>query len=424
VAPRFTGLWRHRDFLFFWGGQSVSIFGALITNVALSFTAVLVLNASAIEMGMLRVASTLPGFLAGLAAGAWVDRLRRRPILIATDLGRALLLATVPLASLLGVLSMGQLFVVAFLAGTLTVIFEVAYQSYLPRLVAREQLVEGNSKLRATDSIAEVAGFGLAGVLVQILTAPIAILVDVATYLVSAVSLALIRTKEPPAGGSSEQPSILREIGEGLRLVSRQRLLAPTAGAAATLSLAMGMIGAVYILYLTRELKIDPAVQGVLFSVGGVSALVGAVVAGRAAHRWGLGRTLIVALVLNGVGNLCIPLAGGPLAVALFFLVVHQLLADGAFTVYTVNVVSLRQAITPDRLQGRMSASIEFIVWTGLLAGSVAGGILGELVGARATLTIAGSTALFATLWVIFSPLSRLREQPTAGNSDQPEGAS
>jgi predicted MFS family arabinose efflux permease len=418
VAPRFTGLWRHRDFLLFWGGQSVSIFGALITNVALSFTAVLVLNASAIEMGMLRVASTLPGFLVGLVAGVWVDRLPRRSILIAADLGRALVLATVPLAALLGILSIGQLFVVAFLAGTLTVIFEVAYQSYLPRLVAREQLVEGNSKLRATDSISEVAGFGLAGVLVQVLTAPIAILVDVATYLVSAASLALIRTREPPANRSSEQPSILHEIGEGLRLVSRQPLLAPTAGVAATLSLAMGMIGAVYILFVTRELEIDPAVQGVLFSVGGASALAGAVLAGGAARRWGLGRTLIVALVLNGVGNLCIPLAGGPLAVAIFFLIVHQLLADGAFTVYTVNAMSLRQAITPDRLQGRISASIEFIVWTGLLVGSVAGGILGELLGARATLVVAGSTALIATLWVLLSPLAKLREQPAAVDSE------
>lgn len=409
---RLTGLWRHPEFLKLWAGQTVSAFGTLVSGVALPLTAVLVLEASAFEMGLLKAAALVPGFLVGLLAGVWVDRLLRRPIMIGADLGRAALFGSVPVAAALGLLRIEQLYLVAFLAGVLTVFFDVAYQAFLPSLVRREDLVEGNSKLNASASVAEVAGFGLGGAMVQVLTAPIAVLADAISFLISALSLGLIRTPEPPPERVAGRPSAAREIGEGLRLVWDDPYLRPIAGAAVTHSFFQYLLGAGYILYVTRELEIEPLVQGLLYAIGGASSFFGAVIAGRVAERWGLGRTLFIGLLVSGVGNLFVPLASGSGLVVLTFLILAQIVGDGAETAYTVNQVSLRQAITPDRLQGRMNASIRFVGWGAMLVGTLLGGVLGEVIGLRSTLFIGAGGTLLTALWVLLSPLRTLHAAP------------
>lgn len=407
-----TGLWRHPEFLKLWAGQTTSAFGTMISTIALPLTAVLALDATPVEMGLLQAAALVPGFLVGLLAGVWVDRLRRRPIMLGADLGRAALLGSVPAAAALGLLRIEQLYGVAFLAGVLTVFFDVSSQSFLPSLVRREELVGGNSTLTASASVAEVAGFGFGGALVQALTAPIAVLVDAISFLLSALSLALIRTPEPTSTLTPERPSAAREIGEGLRLVRDNPLLRAVAGATATFSFFQYMLGAVFLLYVTRELGIEPVLQGVLYAIGGVSSFFGALLAGRAAARWGLGRTLFVTLLVSGLGNLCVGLAGGPIVVVLTFLVLAQLVGDGAETAYTVNQVSLRQAITPAQLQGRMNASIRFVGWSAMLLGTLVGGLLGELIGLRATIFVGAFGTTLAALWVLLSPLRRLHGSP------------
>ncbi len=414
MASRFTGLWRNPDFLKLWTGQSVSLFGSLITRVALPLTAVLTLGATPLEMGLLRAAEMAPGLLVGLVAGAWVDRLRRRPIMILTDLGRAALIASVPLTAVLGALRIEQLYVVALLAGTLTVFFEIAYRSYLPTLVRREELVEGNSKLAATGSVAEVAGFGLAGALVQALTGPVTLLVDAVSFLVSAAALALIRRPEPAPAGSGAQPDLRREIGEGLRLIGGNPYLRTIAAIAGTQYLCMEVTGANYVLFITNELGVEPLVQGLLYAFGGVSSFLGSLVAAHLTQRFGLGRVLAGALVLGGLGSLLTPLATGPMAIVIAFLVAQQLLGDGALTVVFINQVSLRQAITPDALQGRMNATIRFIGWTAMVAGALLGGLLGSTLGSRPTLSLGALGIALAALWLAGSPLAALRTIPAS----------
>ena len=227
MRPHFTGLWRNADFLKLWTGQSISVFGSMIGGSAMTFTAIIFLHATPLEMAILSAARQVPAFMAGLMAGVWVDRLRRRPILITTDLGRALLLATIPLAAAFGALRIEHLYVVAFGTSLLTLLFDVAYQAYLPALVQREEVLEGNSKLTASASVAEFGGFSLAGWLVQWLSGPATILIDALSFVVSAVSLAFIRRREPAgAPTAAQEPSgVWREIVDGLRVIRRNSVL-------------------------------------------------------------------------------------------------------------------------------------------------------------------------------------------------------
>ncbi|MGQ0568631.1 MAG: MFS transporter [Armatimonadota bacterium] len=408
MDPHRPGLWHNPDFVKLWAAATISIFGSLITRTALPFTAILVLKATPVQIALLAAADLASQFLVGLVAGAWADRLRRRPIMIAADLGRAALLGTIPLAAFFHALRIEQLYAVAFLTGILTVFFDVADQSYLPTLVRREQLVEGNGKLSASASIAEVGAFGLSGWLVQLLTGPIAILIDALSFLWSALFVGLIRAPEPapaPPGGGQ---SIRAEIAEGLRVVLGNPLLRAIAGCTLTANLSFRISGAVFLLFTTRELGFQPGIQGMIFAVGGVSSLLGALVAGRTAHRFGAGPVMIAGVVLMGVSMLLIPLAQGATMLALLLLVAQQL-GDGAFTVYDITQVSLRQAITPERVLGRANASIRFSMLGAMLAGSLLGGLLGETIGLRATLTAAAGGILLSALWLILSPLRTLR---------------
>jgi MFS family permease len=407
------GLWRHPAFVNLWAGQTISQFGSQISQLAIPLTAALVLNATPFQMGLLGAFQFAPFLLLSLFAGVLVDRLPRRPVLICADVGRATLLGSIPAAAVLGVLHIEQLYLVGLLTGALTVFFDVAYQSYLPALVNREHLIEGNSKLEVSRSVAQIAGPGAAGVLVQLITAPLAVLADAASFVASVIFLLLIRASEPaPEQHATGTSSIWAELREGLAVVLGNPLLRSIAGCTATSNLFSNAMQAVYVLYATRELGIEPALLGIIFAAGGPGALLGSLLAGRVSDRFGFGATIIGSILIGGLANLLMPLAGGPLPVVASMLMLAWFIGGLCSPVYNINQVSLRQAITPDRLQGRMNATVRFIVWGTIPIGALLGGILGQAIGLWPTLLSMALGSLLAPLWVVFSPVRHLRSQP------------
>jgi MFS family permease len=416
---RLDGLWRNPDFVKLWAAETVSTFGSLISRTALPFTAILVLDAGPAEIAVLGVADIGPAIVAGLFAGVWVDRLPRRPIMIAADLGRAALLLSIPLAYALDGLRIEQLYVVAFLTGILTMFFDVAYVSYLPSLVRKEELLEGNSKLAASASVAEVGAFSASGWLVQLLSGPAAVLIDAATFLVSAVFVGSIRKPEPPPAPAALRESMAREAAAGARTIVSHPVLRTLAGTGIMEAFFLRMYGTVVLLFMTRELGFGTGVLGLIFAVGGISSLVGALVAGRAIQRLGMGIALPLGLALMGVSMLFVPLAQGATVLAATLLIAQQVVGDGAFTVYDIGQISVRQTITPERLMGRVTAGMRLSTMGAVLAGALMGGLLGETVGLRGTLVIAASGVLLAALWLAVSPVRGLRAA-TAGAEAEP----
>ena len=408
---RASGLWANADFTKLWAGQTISVFGSLVGRTALPFTAILVLDAGPFQLGLLAAADIVPGLLLGLVAGVWVDRLRRRPLLIAADLGRAALLCSIPAAHAFDALHLEQLYVVALLVGALTVVFDVAYLSYLPSLVRPEELLEGNSRMAASESVAEVGAFSAAGWLVQLLTGPVAILVDAISFVGSALFVGAIRGREPPPRRSAGD-SVRREMAEGLRLLWRQPLLRSAAEATVLAQLSFRVFGAVFLLFATRELGFEPAVLGVIFAVGGLSSLLGALYAGRSARRLGLGPAMIGGLLLMGVSMLFVPAASGAGLLAAAFLVAQQVVGDGGYTVFDINQVSLRQAVTDRRFLGRVNAGVRFAELAAMLVGALLGGLLGEPLGLRGTLAVGAGGLILAALRLALSPMRAVISAP------------
>jgi len=411
-APLLVGLWRHPDFMKLWSAQTVSVFGSQVTTVALALTAVLTLHANPLQVGLLRAVGAAPPLLIALFAGVWVDRLPRRPVLVWADLGRAALLGSIPCAALLGVLGMEQLYIVVFLAGVLTTVFDVSHMSFVPALVEPEQLVDGNSKLQTTFSLAYVLGPGLAGSLVALVTAPFAIAVDALSFLVSALVIGLIRVTGVTPRTPARRESMRRDIGEGLRVVFGSPVLRPLALFAGTHFFFVSAILSLLTLYASRDLGVPPALIGVVFAAIGVGYLLGALIGRRLVRRFGLGPASIGGAVLNGVAVLLIPLAGGHGIVPVALLVASQLFLGLGIMVNDVPETSLRQALTPDRLRGRVNATIRFVARGPSLFGALLGGALGQVVGLRLTLLVMGVGLLCAPLWLIFSPIPSLREPP------------
>src|SRR6266496_5831358 len=331
-----TGLWNNSDFVKLWLGQTVSHFGSGITGIALPLTAVLVLAATPTQMGILGAIDGASVLVIGLIAGVWVDRVRRRPLLLAADLGRAFVLGTIPLAALLGVLGIGQLYVVAALAGMLTVLFTVAHSAFLPSLIPQESLVEANSKLAMSDSLAEIGGPAVAGPLVQLISAPFAILFDALSFLFSACCLGLIHMPEPHPTTLEQRKSIWSDLIEGLRLVLKNPLLRSLAGSAGLFSLFGNFVGALYALYVIRQIGAPPIFLGLLVATGGGSALRGALMTERVVRRFGLGKTVGIGLFMYGAIGLLIPLAGGSVTFSLLLLFLSQLLGDASVSIYFI----------------------------------------------------------------------------------------
>jgi MFS family permease len=412
MQKHFTELWRHPDFLKLWAGETISLLGSQVSLLAMPLTAALALNATPLQMGALGTVQYIPWLLVGLLAGVWVDRLRRRPVMVAADLGRTVLLGCIPLAALAGVLRMEYLYVVGFLVGIMNVFFDVAYAAFLPTLLPRDRLVEGNSKLQVSASLAEIGGPGLAGALVQLVTAPLAIAADALSFLVSAFSLAWIGTQEPQPTPGGDARSILAEMRDGLRLVFSNPILRAFALASVTTNFFVDVHMAVFVLYATRELGISPLILGSMYAVGSVGGLLGSLLAERLVKWLGLGRVVVGAQMLVTLAVLAIPLSGRQAWIAVPLIVGAEALWGFAAVVYVVNTVSLRQVITPNQFQGRVAASLRFVTWGVAPLGFLLGGVLGEMIGLQATLLVAVAGPLLSVAWLVLSPVPGLREPP------------
>ena len=403
-------IWRNPVFVRVFSAATVSIFGSLVTRTALPFAAILVLGAGPGEVAAIRAFEIVGGVAVGLVAGAWIDRLRRRPVMIVADLGRAVCLGSIPVAAIGGWLSIGQLIVVAFLASILTTFHNVADRAYLPTLIDRDQLVSANSALSASGSVAEVSAFSLGGVLVQVLTAPIAIAVDAISFLVSAVILATIRRPEAPPAPREERTPILAEIRDGLRPIGQSPILRTVIIAGAGAHLLWGAFGAVYLVFATEELGLQPATIGLIAAVGGISSLVGALIATRTSRRIGVGPSILVGLSAFTLGNLLVPLApASSAALAVVFLVGQQLIGDVGATLEEITELSLLQATVPNELLGRVNSAYDFLTHLALLVGTIGAGLIGEWLGLRQAMVfgVLGGFAAIAFVW--FSPLRTLR---------------
>jgi MFS family permease len=395
-------LWRNADFLRLWSAQTVSQLGSQVTFLALPFVAILVLKATTFEIAALGVVDNAPLLLFALPAGVWVDRLRRRPLMIAADLGRAAALGSIPVVYALGGLTLAQLYVVGFLTGTLTVFFDVAYQSILPGLVSREEIAEANAKLEVTRSAAQVTGPSAAGGLVAALTAPYAIVADAISFVGSAACLAVIRREEPRPESRVSRAPMRREIAEGLRFVLRHPILRPNMTFTATANVFNSIFFAVLLVWAVRKLDLTPGTIGLILSGASGGSLVAAAFAPRLQRRFGVGRTMLIA-AFSGWALLLLPLASGSLKVPL--LLVPLLVWYFGVVVYNVSSVSLMQAITPERLLGRMNASRRLVVLGTIAPSTLLGGVLGTYVGLRETILIGAAGRALAGLIILRSPV-------------------
>jgi MFS family permease len=417
------GLWRHSDFLKLWSAETISVFGSQFTGLALPLVAVLLLDASAFAVSALVVIEFLPFILFAIPAGVWVDRLPRKPILVTGDLARAGLLVTIPIAYAFDALTLGHLYAVGFLVGICTVFFDVAYQSYLPALVERDQLVDGNSKLEISRSTSQLAGPGAAGGIVSVFGAPVAILLDSISFFVSALFLFGIRRKEPrPEREEGEaRPSMLADAREGLRFVVGNRYLRPISICTGSSNFFWSMGGAILVVYAIRELEMSPAWLGIAFSIGNVGALAAAVTTSRISGRLGVGPTILTMSMVFSGGMVLVPLATPETAVVL--LAASAAIGGFGAVAYNITQLSFRQAICPPRMLGRMNAVIRFLVWGTMPLGALLGGALGTWIGLRPALWVASIGAFFTFFPILLSPVPKLREMPEAGEEPLPSEA-
>ena len=403
---------RDRNFELLWAGQTVSRVGTEVSVLALPLIAIQLLHATTFEIGALTAVETLPFLLVGLPAGAWVDRLPRRKVLISADVGRFVALASVPLAHAFATLTLGHLFVVAFVTGVLTVFFDVAYQSYLPELVTRDELVSGNAKLAASESTAHVVGPGLGGGLIGWVGASTAVVADAISYALSTVCLLLIRAplEDPVTNVPTTKQSLVGDIREGLRFVWHEPRIRAVAFCTATSNLFGGVMNAVILLFMTRQLGFSGGKIGVIFAVGGLGAIVGSVIAPRMARQLGVGKAILAAIVFGQLGPVLFAIADGSLAPAAIGL--GSAIMGAGSVAYNINQVSVRQALCPRRLQGRMNASVRFLVWGTLPIGGFIGGALGTVIGIRPTLWVAAGGGALSFVWLLWSPIPTMRDMP------------
>jgi Na+/melibiose symporter-like transporter len=410
-------LLRHRDFRHLWAAETVSQVGTQVTLLALPVVAVTVLDATPLQMGVLTALETAAFLLIGLPAGAWVDRWRRRWVLVTADLVRAAVLATLPLAYLLDALSLGQLFVVAAVTGTATVFFDVAYQSYLPTLVDRDQLVDGNGKLEASRAVAQVAGPGATGVLLRVLGAPLLIAVDAVSFLLSALFIGRIRRVDTVPDRAARQP-LRTEIAEGLGFVVRHPLLRRIVACTGTGNLFGSITSTLFVLFALRELGLSESTLGLALSAGAVGGLLGAATAARFARWVGEGRAIPLAAATLVPFTALTPLAvlGAPVAL----LVLSMFGFSWSVVVYNVTQVSFRQRLCPPGLLGRMNASVRFIVFGTMPLGGLLGGVLGEWLGVVPALWVAVAGSGLACLPVVLSPLLTMGDLPDELDATRP----
>lgn len=411
-APK-GSLWRDRNFLTLWSGQALSQFGAQITELALPVLAVLLLNATEFEIGVLNAAGVLAFLVVGLPAGAWIDRMRKRRVMIAADLVRAIALATLPVLALLDVLQVWHMVAVALVMGVATVFFDVSYQSIIPSLVRSNQIAEANGKLESTQQLAGLAGPAIGGWLVGILAAPFAILITVGTYVASFFALLFTRDHEPRRAPEDHEP-LVKEIGEGLRWVFGNPLLRRIVGTTGTANFFGTFAGTLYPIFVLRTLGLGPEVLGVVLSLSAVGGVLGAVATPRIVARIGEARAIPVSAIAFGLAPVSLPLVSIFPGAAIPLLIAGGFLTSFTVLLYNITQVTFRQRITPPRLLGRMNASIRFVVWGVMPIAALLAGALGTWIGVVPTLWIAAAGEALACLFVATGPFWRLRELPDA----------
>jgi MFS family permease len=408
-------LWSHRDFMKMWTGQTISQFGSSISELALPIIALRLLHASNFAVAALGAVEFAPFLLFTLPAGVWVDRLPRRAVLIAGDVGRGLLLMSVPIVYLAGNLSMAQLFVVGFLTGILTVFFDVAYQSYLPALVDSEYLVEGNSKLEVTRSAGQLAGPPVAGGLIQLLTAPYAVVWDSVSFFISGGFLLAIRKKEQPLEKREDgrRAGMRHELWEGLLYVVKHPYLRPQAISTGVSNFFSNVAFSIVIAFAVRTLHMSTGLIGVVFGLGSIGWLAGAALAPRIQRWLGVGGATILGAAMSGPGTLLVALT--PKSFPVPFLVAGTIIGGCGAVVYNIQQVSLRQAITPERMQGRMNSVMRFLVWGPIPLGALVGGAIASTFGLRTALVVGAVGGFTSVLPILFSPIRKLKAFPEPG---------
>ncbi|MCX5390658.1 MFS transporter [Streptomyces sp. NBC_00094] len=419
LVERIPALLRERTFRRYWTGQTISLVGDQISLIAIPLAAVLILGADAAEMGWLKTAELLPALLLNLPLGAWADRqARRRRVMIAADLGRAALMLTLPVAYALDALTLGQLYAVAFGVGALTVLFEVCNTTLFVALVPTERYVQANSLVNGSRSMSWLAGPGIGGVLVQVLTAPLALVADALTYVVSAGYLARIKPVEPPPA-----PVAKGHFTEGLRWVVHDRSMRALFSASGTVQFFNYMFHTLFVLYVTADLGIDAGLLGLMLGAGAVGGLVGAVCGGAVVRRIGIGASLVTGFLGFTLPLLLIPLAGGPLPLVVAVLFAAEFLSCAGVMIVDIAAGSFQMAAIPDAIRARVMGAFRTLNHGFRPLGALAGGLLGTAIGLRPTLWIATGGAVLAVLWLLPSPLARMRELPTSEEEPAPVGA-
>jgi MFS family permease len=404
-------LLREREFRNFWLAQSISLLGDQVAVLALPLVAVLVLDAGPGQMGLLGAAALFPHLLLSLPAGVWLDRVAsRRRVMMAADLGRAALVATIPLAHALDVLTLAQLYAVAFLSGSLAVLFDVSYPTLFVALAPRERYVEGNSLVHGSRSVATVAGPSLGGLLAQAFSAPFALLADAASFLFSAMFLGLVHAEEAPV--EHEERGIRDRVVAGLRFIGGNPIFRPTLAGVATLNFFNYAFSALFVLYATRSLDVSAGTLGLVLGTGALGAVLGALVAGRLGRAVGLGRAFLLGFVLFTAPLALVPLASGPRWLVLAMLFTAEFLSGLGVMILDINVGSIMFALTPDRLRSRATGAFNFVNWGIRPLGALAGGALGAAIGVRPTLWVATLGAVAGVLWLVPSPVPGLRDLP------------
>jgi len=399
---------RERDFRRFWLGETVSLVGDQITLIALPLVAVLELDANASQMGLLTAAALVPNLLFSLHAGAWIDRRgKRRQMMIATALGRAVLLASIPLAYVFGVLSLAQLYVASFLVGTLSVLFFVAYSTLFVSLVPRSRYLEANSLLHGSRALSFVAGPSVGGLLVQALSAPGALVADAVSFLASAFSLNSISPAEPP----TEEPQ-RGHVKAGIRYIRNSPIVRASLLATATINFFNFIFWALFILYATQALEVRPSLLGLVLGAASIGGVIGSLIAGRLSRTIGVGPAFAVGCVVFPAPLVLVPLAGGAHWRIVSLLFAAEFLSGLGVMVLDITAASIKAALVPDRLRARVSGAYMLVNYGVRPIGALVGGALGSWIGLRPTLWIASVGAVTGVLWLLPSPILRLRELP------------
>jgi MFS family permease len=406
-------LFKNKDYLKLWMGQSISSFGSQFTFIAVPLLATVILGATPTQMGLLTSFGFLPFLLFSLVAGVWVDRIRRRPILITANIANALSLLTIPIFYYFDLLSISILLIIQFLVGTGSVFMSITSGSYLPSIIKKEQLIDGNSKFQLTNSLARITGSGLGGGLVALLSAPFVILLDALTYIMSALFLLSIKSKEKLIESKKEDRNIMKEIREGIQIVFGTPVIRSILFSSTCYNFFYSMFLPLFILFVSRDLQLSSTLIGIIFAMGGVGAFIGSSLAKMLGNKLGIGSLLSKINMLTGLSIIMMVASTIFETIIMVSLILFaQVILSGCATIYSINTVSLRTAITPIHLLGRTNASLQTISFGGLAIGPILGGAIAGLIGNASMIVICGIGIALSTLLIYLSPVRLIKEIP------------